>query len=240
MAQAAKQLTREQELRAAISKAFLPPRDYRIFMALFDRAEWGTAAIRDRFQPRSLKELAEWSRMSLANVKRGVGHLGRHGWIERHRHVSENGIGGRGHPTRYVLSNGQDCDCKPAQSEPVSSRKAAQIEPRNRLRTCDVSAGQPPVPAKSVRDEGRVGEGSPKAEYQGGPVPWVPAPPSPSVPALPLVPLMLTIGDRTQPAIVCRGCGELCWTHISFDGCHATCAPPQYLHPSKEKPCPPS
>jgi DNA-binding MarR family transcriptional regulator len=157
--------TREQELRDAIEKADLPARDYRVYRALSARAEWKSVVIRDKFQPRSLAELAAWSRMSRANVARALNHLQRHGWLQRHRHFSDKGIGGRGHATRYQLEHGKDCDCLPAvsraapkesQPEPLSADKESQAELGKGLRTCHVTAGQAPGSAKSVRDEEEV------------------------------------------------------------------------------------
>jgi predicted transcriptional regulator len=145
--------TREEELKAAIEAAGLPARDYRVYYALLKRAEWKTAVIRDQFQPRSLADLARLAHMSEANVKRSLNHLQRHGWLLRHRHFSDRGIGGRGHATSYQLENGKDCDCpKGAQAEPVSADKGAHDEPRKGLSNGCNAAGQGPVSAKSVSD----------------------------------------------------------------------------------------
>jgi hypothetical protein len=153
----AKSLTRESELKAAIIDADLPPRDLKVFMVLMKRATWVTAKIRDEFQPRSLEELARWAHMSTANVKRSLSHLQRHGWVERYRHVTDKGIGGRGHPTHYQLGRGHDCDCrarKGAQPEPVLAEKGAQDCTIKGLKAKDVSTGQSQVSAKSVSEEG--------------------------------------------------------------------------------------
>ena len=138
-----RQQTREQELWDAILGAEVTPSDFRVFVTLLRLADYGTAEIPDRFQPRSLVKLAERCHISLAGVKRSVGHLQRHGWLERHRNLTASGIGGRGHPTRYKLMIGRDCDCKKAaQPEPVPDEKQAQAEPINRLTAVPVSAGQ--------------------------------------------------------------------------------------------------
>jgi predicted transcriptional regulator len=149
--------TRESELKAAIIKANLPPRDFKVYMVLMDRAQWGTAKIADKFQPRSLQELARRGNMSEANVKRSLNHLQRHGWVKRYRHLTGKGIGGRGHPTRYQLEHGRDCDCrneKGAQHELVSGEKGAQDCTIKGLKSEDIAAGQARVSAKSVREEG--------------------------------------------------------------------------------------
>lgn len=110
-------MTREQELAKAIEQASLPSRDYRIFSALLrQRAEWKTATIPDKFQPRGLAELAKLARMSKANLCRGLDHLESHGWIVRDRAEKR----GRGHRTTYQLTAGMSCDCIKQQNEPVT------------------------------------------------------------------------------------------------------------------------
>lgn len=134
----------------------MPPRDLKVFMVLMKKATWVTAKIKDEYQPRSLEELARWAHMSEANLKRSLNHLQRHGWIQRYRYLGSKGIGGRGHPTHYQLDHGRDCDCKAhkgAQDEPVSRAKGAQKCPIKGLKSEDITAGQTPVSAKSVREE---------------------------------------------------------------------------------------
>lgn len=190
--------TREEELRAAIESADLRARDYRIYCALFKRAQWKTAEILGTFQPKSLDELAGWSRMSTANLKRGLAHLELHGWVSRERWLTL----GRGHSTRYVLSLGRDCDChrtsdrstdgnepsagskheangkhfasaevahhpqdasqEVAQDEPFSDQEVAQKCAGKWLTPDDESAGQRPVPRKSVSKRGNGREGEPE------------------------------------------------------------------------------
>lgn len=156
-----RQQTREQKLWAAILGADLTPSDFRVYVTLLKLADFGTAEIPARFQPRSLAKLAERCHISLAGVKRSVGHLQRHGWLERHRNITASGIGGRGHPTTYRLLAGRDCDCpKGAQPEPVKRNKQAQADTVNRLTGARVPAVQGPVPAeRAVR--GEVGKGWP-------------------------------------------------------------------------------
>lgn len=184
MATASRQVTRETELKAAVLDADIPTRDLKLYMVLMKRAQWNTAKILDQFQPRSLEELAAWARMSKANVARSLNHLQRHGWVQRYRHLTDRGIGGRGHPTHYQLDRGRDCDCKakakqaastllpgqdspkgepdPAkgsQDEPVYGGKASQKCAIKGLKSDQISAGQALVSAKSVRDEGEVERG---------------------------------------------------------------------------------
>ena len=111
-------MTREQELAAAIDRADLPPRDKEIWRQLFRRADWKTAVIPKRWQPKSLRDIARDAHMGVATVCRGLNHLESHGWIERHRTSP-----GRGHPTAYGLMAGADCDCLTldgSKTEPVS------------------------------------------------------------------------------------------------------------------------
>ena len=110
-------MTREQELSAAIEEAALPTRDYRIFSALLrQRAEWKTATIPAKFQPRGLADLARLAKMSKANLCRGLDHLESHGWIQRNRADKH----GRGHRTTYQLTAGMSCDCLKPKQEPMT------------------------------------------------------------------------------------------------------------------------
>jgi hypothetical protein len=167
--------TREQELWDAILAADITPSDFRVYVTLLKIADFGTAAGPERFQPRSLVKLAQRCHISLAGVKRSVGHLQRHGWLERYRNITDAGIGGRGHPTQYKLLIGRDCDCKQAHGEPVKQGKQAQADTGNRLTGARVSARRGGFPAEGdVR--GGKGEGRPwrdaRGDYTGGPVSW--------------------------------------------------------------------
>jgi hypothetical protein len=167
-----KPLTREQELEKAIEAARLPPREYRIYRALFKRAEWNTATIKKQFQPWNEAELAGDSKMSLASVKRGLAHLERHGWITR---VPRRKPGRKGPAVSFILLSGSDCDCQPERPGPVSDaerarryrarKKEAQSDVTEglkeaqkcvtlRLASRDENAGHTPNGSKSVREGG--------------------------------------------------------------------------------------
>ena len=159
---------REHELEDAICAADLPARDYRIYRTLLRRVDWKVAVIPDRFQPRSLKELAAWARTSKANLALGLNHLERHGWIERYRNISDRGIGGRGRGTRYGLQVGRDCDCaKGSDPEPDKGSEAKTVPLGEGSKNpyvkgpedLNVSAGQGHVSAEEGRDEGELEEG---------------------------------------------------------------------------------
>lgn len=161
--------TPERELEDAILACNVTPSDFRVFVTLLKMADRGTAAFPAKWQPKSLVALAERCFISLAGVKRSLGHLESHGWIERYQFAG--GHGGRSHPTHYKLLLGVACNCKAAHAEPVKGPKAAQSEPRNRLTTPAISAGQPAVPRGRARGR-EEREGKPKREYMGGPVDW--------------------------------------------------------------------
>ena len=148
-------MTREQELSAAIETAVLPSRDYRIFSALLrQRAEWKTAAIAARFQPRGLAELAALAKMSKATLCRGLEHLASHGWIARERAATR----GRGHRTTYQLNAGMDCDCLKQRPEPMTDADRARRY-RERKRARNVSASRDEVSQNRVtRPAGSVSE----------------------------------------------------------------------------------
>lgn len=163
--------TRENKLRRRIEESGLPAREFRIFSVLLRKEDWTAGKILDRFQPRSLEALARECHVSKATLCRGLSHLQRHGWVERFRHVSEKGIGGRGHFTRYVLLDGKDCDCFPEPgncltAETDTTEKLSHQRSVNCLTLVRVSPGQGPVSAKGVRDREEVGRESSERESE--------------------------------------------------------------------------
>ena len=149
-------MTREQELSAAIEEATLPARDYRIFSALLrQRAEWKTATIPAKFQPRGLADLAQLARMSKANLCRGLDHLESHGWIDRNRADKL----GRGHRTTYQLTKGMSCDClKPRDAAASDAERARRYRARKRTpaesrEVSQASVTQQAVSVSESRDE---------------------------------------------------------------------------------------
>ena len=99
---AGKAPTREKEIRSAAHKARMPNGCYRVFFAMLDKADFGTAALRGPWQPRSVSDIAHWAEVSEATAKRALTDLERHGWIERRRNA---GLG-RGHKTSYAINLG--------------------------------------------------------------------------------------------------------------------------------------
>jgi hypothetical protein len=91
--------TLERELRDAIKRSGLPHAAINLYRAILDAADFTTAELPDRFQPRSLDELAEWAAMSVKHCKQMLNVLEEHDWIERKRPATP----GRGHRTAYVL-----------------------------------------------------------------------------------------------------------------------------------------
>ena len=176
MATPARQDTNEQRLRDAIHTATgLTLADRWVFDTLLWMADYGTAFLPDRFQPRSLAQLAGKSFVSARQVKYSLSHLQRHGWLERHRVISETGIGGRGNRTRYVLCAGRSCDCKGGTQCTVPAGKQGSQCTGNRAESPHVAAGQAPDAAgRAVA--GEVREGKPwrdeQGDYTGGPVTW--------------------------------------------------------------------
>lgn len=179
-------MSRERELRNAIKNAGLPDRDYRIFRDLLDTADFRTAEIPGRFQPKSLEALARLCEKPVATLCRALNHLEAHGWVKRGRTV-----GGRGRSTAYTLAVGEPCHCprpgRPRKPEtlsqfpeppgeavaaaaletlsPMRAKPSHQREP-NPLRINDKPAVQGPVSAGGHRGEGegtRPGELGPCA-----------------------------------------------------------------------------
>jgi hypothetical protein len=166
-------LTRERELRKAVKQARLPPRDFKIFTVLLDRADFNTAEIPGRFQPKSLEALAGLCEMSKPTLCRGLAHLEVEGWLKRDRPA-----GGRGHSTRYTLALGDRCYCsgpgRPRKRKTVSpfpAETVSEIGPElshqrdlNSLRITDKPAGQAPVSAEGRGDGGRMRGSQPETD----------------------------------------------------------------------------
>lgn len=162
-------LTREQELKKAIESARLPPRDLTVLRALFKRADWTTAIIPNRFQPRSHEDLAGPG-LSVRSVQRALDHLVMHGWVTRQPRKSP---GRQGRAIAYGVEFGKDCDCEPDRPPPMTGAERARRW-REKQRQIGVTqtgiqrqigvtynatpryedAGQGPVSAEEGREEG--------------------------------------------------------------------------------------
>jgi hypothetical protein len=159
-------VSREQDLRKAVRKARLPARDFKIFTVLLDMADWGTAELPGRWQPKSLEHLADLCEMPRSTLCRGLAHLGAEGWVKR-----ASG-GGRGHANSYTLALGERCWCsrpgRPRKPETVSEYrpKPSQNKHINRPIFTEEPAGQAPVSAG-----GHLGgeRGASAVQYHGEP-----------------------------------------------------------------------
>jgi hypothetical protein len=72
---------------AIVAASGLTTADRWVFTVLLTMADFGTAHLPERFQPRSIAELAKKCNVSARQVNYSVGHLQRHGWLERHRNI---------------------------------------------------------------------------------------------------------------------------------------------------------
>jgi hypothetical protein len=95
---------RWHQLADAIKASNLPPSDRSVFRLLLDKADFGTAVIPAGFSP-TRKRIRRETGLSYSQVGYSTHHLERHGWL------SAKGATGPGHPLRYSLALGRDCDC---------------------------------------------------------------------------------------------------------------------------------
>jgi len=250
MAQAVGQRTREQELKAAFRKARLPEGAHRIYYhLLYNRASFGSGEIQDGRQPKSIAAFARSVDMTEPSLKRGLKILADLGWVKRTLHP------GRANTTTYQLDIGTDMPPRPQPvTDAERMRRYRERKKLDRLSVTESgsdqrnesgsdqrngvtqnrvtryaterneSAGQSAAMLKDITEGGK-GVGGADCENAGDPAARAGTESPPGTPVPVAADLTLTIGDRTLPAIVCLGCGELCWVHISFDGCHASCTP---------------
>jgi hypothetical protein len=185
-------LTREQEIKAALKAARLPSRDRNLFRDLFEKADWGTALLPNRFQPRNIDELARIAGVSARTAQRSLDHLVLHGWITKGPRTAP---GRHGRAITYGFQPGEDCRCKPDRAEPLTAAERARRYRERKQRQIGVTpegisrqecvtynatesdgfAGQNARRAEEGRDEGNGG-GKPRrnaeGDYMGGPVVW--------------------------------------------------------------------
>jgi hypothetical protein len=165
------------EARKALNRAHLPARDKFVYRALLDVADNQTLDIPDRFQPYRQSDNYVFG-ISRRTVQRALADLKLHGWIswERKQKVRQRGQW----PNHYVLSIGWDCDCsKERQSDAVSDpAKSAGLTPNNPVKNANLgafisarhahlSAGQPPVLPKGVRDRGSALKEESREDFAG-------------------------------------------------------------------------
>jgi len=142
-------LTRENQLKTAIGKARIPDRDSRIYIVLLlRRMQWVTGEIPDRFQPRSIAELAELCGKSEATTLRALRALEENGWIIRLRKP----VRGRGHKTTYQLDIGRDYP--PAATAKAPARTGAERTRRwrEKIRQASVTPGPEKTPHETVTE----------------------------------------------------------------------------------------
>jgi hypothetical protein len=96
-------VSRERELRKAISRANLPATAVLVYRTILDHADWETGDFPAEWQPRSLARLAEWVGKSEGSTARALNLLEEYGWIRRDRAE----VPGRGRRTTYTLLVGR-------------------------------------------------------------------------------------------------------------------------------------
>lgn len=126
--------TREQELRDAIAKAGLLPRDFQIYITLISRADYNTAEINAEFPIRGVNDLAGRCQMSPRSVVRALEHLAQHGWIN-------SALGWRS-PQTYRPLHGEPCECRNQKRAPLSGAERTRRW-RTKRSVCDEKVPSP-------------------------------------------------------------------------------------------------
>jgi predicted transcriptional regulator len=176
--------TREVELKRAIKAARLPSRDRNLLRDLLEIADWGTAVLPSRFQPRNIDDVARIAGVSARTAQRSLDHLAQHGWITRTQRAKP---GRQGRAVTYGFQAGEDCECRAARPAPMTGAERAQRFRDRKQRQigvtehgiqrqesvtynatqCYESAGQAPVSSERAVTRGNRG-----GDYLGGPVNW--------------------------------------------------------------------
>jgi hypothetical protein len=234
-------------LEAAIEAADVHPAVYRVLRELYRRLDWTSDApvIADRWQPRSVDDLAARCRMSTSTAKRAIREAERLGWLTR-----EWDGPGRGHAMRYTLAIGRDQPARPPEARPLTGAertrrwragKRGQPAVTERGHAAVTERGQPavtPGPERgqidvtpdTKRGQIDVSKGFTARHTSAGQRP-VSAGRNQQGGSGEGAALTITIAGRVHLAVTCGGCGELApakFTWCMPDGrpAHATCSPP--------------
>jgi hypothetical protein len=76
-------VNRAEEVRRAAKQANLPLSAVVVIDTLLCRADWATAHLPAKYQPRSVAELAAWAGIARSTCETALDIGERHGWIER-------------------------------------------------------------------------------------------------------------------------------------------------------------
>ena len=129
-------MNRAEELRRAVKQAGLPAAAVVVYDALLSRADWATGTLPDTRQPRSLRQVAEWSGLAKSYVAEQLNVLESYGWIARDR----PGALERGHSTAYRLTMGR---ARPAEvREPLSGAERARRHRQRQRSGAGVTGGE--------------------------------------------------------------------------------------------------
>jgi hypothetical protein len=151
--------------------------DRYIYTRLLNRADWDTAVIPPRFQPRSQREIAAKDGVDLATVKASIAHLEHHGWLTRR--CSQKGCTraaphpGRGHGVAYGFPGvGDDCPGRRCPERRQKGGTRTLLIAASVLLLACVAAARPPTTypqQKTATDLQRNNEWSPFYGWRDSP-----------------------------------------------------------------------
>jgi hypothetical protein len=95
---------RWHQLADLIQDSNLPASDKSMFRFLLDKADWKSAELPAQFTP-TREMIARKTSLSYSQTGYSSRHLQRHSWL------AITGRTGPGHPLRYTLTVGTQCDC---------------------------------------------------------------------------------------------------------------------------------
>jgi hypothetical protein len=134
---------RWHQLADLIQDSNLPASDKSVFRFLLDKADWKSAELPAQFRP-TRETIARKTSLSYSQTGYSSRHLQRHGWL------AITGRTGPGHPLRYTLTAGTQCDC----TGRVHVATVPTDDPRTLPTNAANAAGQVPVSTERQREGG--------------------------------------------------------------------------------------
>lgn len=131
--------------RRVMQSGYLNPTERCVLFALILRADNTTGQVTDKFAPRSVTELGEWTGLSKRQLQRVLRHLERHRWLHV---IRGDGRGNRTLFTLLVAESNDTCDCteRVTPTSPFTTHRKGDTDD-----TLSSDKGRHPVPLSGAK-----------------------------------------------------------------------------------------